>query len=132
MKWLEAFGDYLHRKVGVRGIPLAYITREDAVPVGNAPPLATGKSYSDEHGSVAGELVARATHNHPMFRTDNNQVYFELEEATRGTQYAATIRPSNRNHNGREAYLSLVAQHAGADKWITQVKKDEDLLVNRR
>ena len=53
MKWLEAFGDYLHRKVGVRGIPLAYITREDVVPVGNAPPLETGKSYSTEHGSVA-------------------------------------------------------------------------------
>lgn len=46
MKWLEAFGDYLHRKVGVRGIPLAYITRENAIPSAAAPPLETGKSYS--------------------------------------------------------------------------------------
>ena len=28
MKWMEAFQDYLHRTIGVRTIPLAYITRE--------------------------------------------------------------------------------------------------------
>ena len=28
MKWTEAFQDYLHRTIGVRTIPLAYITRE--------------------------------------------------------------------------------------------------------
>ena len=31
IKWTEAFKDYLHRIIGVRGIPLAYIIRPEAV-----------------------------------------------------------------------------------------------------
>ena len=34
IKWIEAFDDFLNRTVGVRNIPLAYVTRIDATPVG--------------------------------------------------------------------------------------------------
>ena len=51
IKWTEAFTDFLHRKIGVRMIPLAYVVRADVVPP--APEaLATNLPYSAEHGSV--------------------------------------------------------------------------------
>ena len=74
-------------------IPVAYITRENVnVPVA-APPLANNRPHSTIHGSVEDELVARASHDHSLFRDDNSQVYYYLEEATRTTSYAASIKP---------------------------------------
>ena len=39
------------------------------------------------------ELIDCASHNHPNFRVDNDKVYGKLEEAVRGTRYAASLRP---------------------------------------
>ncbi len=45
IKWTEAFTDFLHRKIGVRMIPLAYVVRARVIP--NAPlPLATNLPYT--------------------------------------------------------------------------------------
>ena len=57
------------------------------------------------------------SHSHPLFWEDNSEVYFLLKEATRGTSYAASIKPFQRMKNGRDAYLALVGQYAGKDKW---------------
>ena len=63
-------------------IPLAYVIQIDPQVPGNAPPLAVNQPHSTEHGSVEGELVARAAHTHALFRDDNSVVYYHLEEAT--------------------------------------------------
>jgi hypothetical protein len=131
IKWTEAFTDFLHRKIGVRMVPLAYVVREVVLPPA-PPPLATNLPYSDQHGSVEGELVARTSHNHPLFRDDNSSVYYLLEEATRGTSYAPTIKPYQRTKQGREAWRSLVNQYAGEDKWQSELKRQDDLLHNRQ
>jgi hypothetical protein len=130
IKWTEAFTDFLHRKIGVRMVPLAYVVRE-TVPPGVAPALATGLPHSNEHGSVEGEMIARASHTHPLFRDDNSAVYYLLEEATRGTSYAPTIKPYQRSKQGRKAWRSLVNQYAGDDKWEAELKSQDDLLHNR-
>ena len=93
IKWTEAFDDYLHRIIGSRLVPLAYVTRETAAVDANVPELATNKPHSARYGSVEGDLVARASHNHPLFREDNAEVYYLVEEATRGTSYSASIKP---------------------------------------
>ena len=75
MKWTEAFQDYLHRTIAVRTIPLAYITRE-TVDVPAIPPLQeANKPHSTEHGSIEVELVARASHDHELYKEDNGSVY---------------------------------------------------------
>ena len=56
--------------------------------------------HSTEHGSVEGKLIARASHDHPKHEDDNAQVCHFLEEATRSTSYAATIKPFQRRKNG--------------------------------
>jgi hypothetical protein len=131
IKWTQAFADYLHRVIGVRMIPLAYVIREDVDVPAAAPALAAGQPHSTEHGSVEAELVARAQHNHALYRDDNANVYYKLEEATRTTAYAASIKPFQRTKNGRGAFQALVNQYAGQDKWEAELKKQDDLLHTR-
>ena len=81
MKWTKAFQDYLHRVIGVRVIPLVYIICADSGVPMPAPPLVPNQPHSEAHGSIEYELVERASHEHPLFRDDNSEVYFKLEEA---------------------------------------------------
>jgi hypothetical protein len=131
IKWTEAFTDFLHHKIGVRLIPLAYVVHK-MVTVPAPPALSTGLPYSTLHGSVEGEMIARASHTHPLFRNDNLAVYYLLEEATRGTSYAPTIKPYQRTKHNRDAWRSLVKQYTGVDKWEAEVKHQDDLLHNRQ
>jgi hypothetical protein len=54
-----------------------------------------------------------------------------LEEATRSTQYAASIQPFQRTKKGRGAWLALKGQYAGNDKWEAEIKRQEQLLHSR-
>jgi hypothetical protein len=130
IRWTEAFADYAHRCCGTRTAPLAYVIRpEAATPMIGA--QAPGAPHSTEHGLVEAELIARASHGHPLFREDNSAVYYKLEEATRGTSYAASIKPFQRTKNGRAAWLALSSQYAGKDKWEAEIKRHEQLMHTR-
>ena len=80
---------------------------------------------------MEGELIARASHTHALFRDDNSVVYHHLEEATRGTSYAASIKPFQRGKDGREAWKALTSQYTGKDKWEAEIKCQEQLLHTR-
>ena len=101
IKWTEAFQYFLNRVIGARIIPLEYVIQIDPQVPGPAPTLSTNQPQSTEHGSVVGELIARASHTHTLFRDDNSVVYYHLEEATRGASYAASIKPFQRGKDGR-------------------------------
>ena len=131
IKWTEAFQDFTNRVIGTRTIPLFYVIRGEVNVPGAAPALATNQPHSTEHGSVEAELIARASHAHALYRDDNSTVYHHLEEATRGTPYAASIKPFQRRKDGRGAWLALTSQYAGDDKWEAEIKKQEQLLHTR-
>ena len=58
IKWTEAFQDFLHRIIGARMIPLAYVTRAVVdVPV-VVPVVENNLPHSEEHGSVENKLIA--------------------------------------------------------------------------
>ena len=118
IKWTEAFRDYLHRIIGVRTIPLAYVIRPEATipPIGAQAAGTAGTPHSVQHEAIDAEMIARASHGHPLFREDNSSVYYKLEEATRATSYAALIKPYQRTKIGRDAWLALSNQYAGKDK----------------
>ena len=128
IKWSEAFQDHLHRVIGVRMIPLAYVIRTNKDVPAVAPPLQVGQPHADAHGSIECELIAQASHSHALFRDDNVAVYYALEEATHSTSYAASIKPFQRSKNGRSALLALTNQYAGNDKWEAEICKQDDLL----
>ena len=133
IRWTEAFNDHLHRVVGIRKIPLAYVIRAEVAveDIVNCP-LAHAAPHSTKHGSIEDELIARASHTHALFREDNQAVYYQLEEATRSTPYAASIKPYQRARNGRSAWLALSSQYAGNDKWEAEIKKHEQFLHTRQ
>ena len=83
------------------------------------------------HGSVEDELIARASHEHAKFKDDKAKVHYYLEEATRSTSYAASIKPFQRGKDGRGAWLALVGQYAGKGKWRTELKRQDDLIHTR-
>ena len=93
IKCTEAFKDFICRKLGIQLIPLIYTVIEHVVPVDTLPPLATYIPHSAIHGSVEEDLIARASHNHPLFKDDNAEVYYNLETDLRGTTYLASIKP---------------------------------------
>ena len=128
IKWTEAFADFTQRVIGVRTIPLSYVIRETVAVNADAPALMNRQPYSATHGSVEGELIARASHTHPLFREDNAAVYYYLEEATRGTSYSASIKPFQRRKDGRGAWTALKSQYAGNDKWEAEIKRQDELL----
>ena len=131
VKWLEAYENYSKNRIGVRDAPLAYVIREEvAVPA--APALQAGQPHSDEHGSVKGEMIARLSHTHGLFRDDNALVFDDIEAATRGTKFAPTIAPFKRNRDGRAAFLALKTQHAGPALWDKEVKTCSEFLLNQK
>ena len=133
VKWMESFKDCLFRTFGVRKCPLSYVIREDdAVAPEATAPLLPNKAYSEVAGSVLSEMIQRFSHTHSLFKQDNSMVYSLLDEATRGTIYAPTIKPFARTKNGREAYLAIMTSHAGNDKW-EQLQKDKmSFLMNTK
>ena len=131
IKWMEAFQDFLNRKIGNRNIPLAYIIWDEPNPPAVALPLAPGQPHSIEHRSVEAELIAWVSHTHALFPNDNSDLYFLLEEATQSTPYAASIKSFQRNRDGEGAWKALTSQYAGKDKWEAEIKKQEQLLHTR-
>ena len=77
---------------------------------------------------VEEELIARASHEHPLYCNDNALVYYHLEEATRLSLYAASIKPFQRRKDGRGAWVALTLQYCGEDKWIAKLKCQDKLL----
>ena len=127
MKWSESFVDTLNRCIGVRMIPLVYVIRDAETPPAITV-LAPGQPHSTEAGSIEQELIDRGSHNHALFRDDRASVYYKLEEATRGTTFAASIKPYQQTKDGRGAYNAIITQFAGEDKWESEIKAKEEVL----
>ena len=117
LKWCESFKQYLYGKFGVRKVPLLYLLRETREVTPEAEdPLQEGKAYGSS-GSILSDLIARLSHDSPLYKSDNATLYTLLEEATRNSTYAPTIKPFARTKNGRDAWFALVTSHVGIDKW---------------
>ena len=65
--------------------------------------LAPNRPHSVQRGSVEHDLVARASHGHPLFGEDNSKVYFLLEESLRSSSFAPLLKPYQRTNDGRGA-----------------------------
>eukprot|EP00957_Ditylum_brightwellii_P189553 14429400-Ditylum_brightwellii.AAC.1 len=65
---------------------------------------------------------------HPLYHEYNAHVYYCLEEAVRGTQYASTLESFQQIKNGRGALASIIQQFAGADKWQADLSMRDKFL----
>ena len=132
IRWMESFKDCLYRTYGVRTCPISYVIRESPqVEPEINDPLGPGQCFG-RSGSVLEELILRLNHTDPLYKTDNALVYSLLDEATRGTIYAPTIKPFARTKNGRAAWNAIITSHAGNDKWDDVRKEKINFLMNTK
>ena len=94
-------------------LDMLFVAAVDATP----PACQAGDPHSVETGSIEGDLTARMTHNHPLYKVDNGSVFDMIEIAVRGHDVAATIAPFRCARDGRGALLALKSQHAGPACW---------------
>ena len=104
MQWVESFRDHLQRCIGVRNISQVYVICPDVAVPTPITAQVQNQPYTDEHGLIEEDLIARASHTHGLFKDDNAAVYYCLEEGTRSTLYADTINPFQRCKDWRAAF----------------------------
>jgi hypothetical protein len=132
LKLIDSFKDCLFRTYGIRQTPLLYVIRDNVVvPDEVDDPLLPGKAFGSS-SSILDELISRLNHDDPLFKSDNASVYSMLEESTRGTVYASTVKPYGRRKDGRSAWLSMVSSHAGQDKWEQLHQERSTFLMNTK
>ena len=116
-KWDDSLRAYMSLVFGARNATLEYLMRPAVAVVNPHPPLKTDCPHSDV-GSIQDEQILRLSHTHPLYKEDNKRFYGVLETALRGTTYDTSINSFKKTSDGRGAYLALISQHAGKDKWI--------------
>lgn len=139
LKWCESFKNFLYASFGVRKVPLLYIIRNNVAVTpemgadveGTYDPLQEGKSFGSS-GSVLEDLIARSSHTHPLFKSDNAVVYGYIEEAARTSTFAHTIKSYARTKDGRGAWLAIVTSHVGVNQWEKIARDNTAWLINTK
>ena len=92
IRWIDYFKLHLNAIVGIRNCLLVYIMREKHEFSGvNCDTLICYQPHSKEHVLVEVEMISFISHGHPLFRNYNRSVYYRMERALSGSQYAPTI-----------------------------------------
>ena len=130
-KWNDSLRVYASQVFGARKSTLEYLLRKEKAVNPTPPTLLANCPHSADAGSIQGEQARRLSHTHPLYRDDNKTLFGVLEVALRGTVYEASIKPFQRKAEGRKAYLALIAQHAGKDKWV-KILRDAKTYVNEK
>ena len=131
-KWLESFTNHINQVVGVRNAPLSYVIREYSAVAVVPPALEPGEPYAAVYGSIEGEMIARLSHRHALYKSDNGHVFDLIESALRGTPTSASIAQFRKSRDGHAAYMAVVTQHAGKDVWDKLHKDAEETLQSRK
>ena len=117
IKWCESFKHCLRNTFGVLKIPLICVIRESvAVPSEADDPLLPDSCHGAS-GSVLQDPIARISHEHTLFSTDNATVHCLIEQAARASNCLTTVKPFDRRKNGRGAFHAIVGSDVGDDKW---------------
>ena len=129
MKLLELIREHLRGILGIRQIPLAYVTRAMVTPdpIGV---IRADRPFSENHGSFHEELIARASHAHPNYVDDNAAVLDILVGCLGETEYLTSLKPFQRARDGRGALLALETQNLGDSKWDMLIKRAEQTVLN--
>ena len=111
VEWTESLEEYLSSVGGIRKVPLSYLIRENVDPgAALAWPNNHNMPYSHTYSSFNEEMIARATHTHATYATDNEKLY-------QMTPFMTSIKRHRSAKDGRRAFQDLVTHHSGTTKW---------------
>jgi hypothetical protein len=101
-KWFKSIDNFFRRTLGVRGVTLNWIYREEAYPK-------PGVKYS----LIAAELKATLLIEDDHFNEDSAAVYDVIASSMLGTSGYSYIRKFEKSRNGRLALIALKLQFGG-------------------
>ena len=105
IKWIESFKFNLNEIFGVYDCPLVYVMHEQHDFLGTTcGTLLPDQPHSEEHGSAEVDMISITSHDHPLFRNDNGDIYDSMEGALSGSKYASTIVWFRKKQEGNEAF----------------------------
>jgi hypothetical protein len=125
-------GLYLGKKVGACNAPLSYVVCLDANVPAIAPPRQAGEPHSEMYKSIEGDLTARLSHTHALFKVNNGTIFDLVELSTQGSNVAPTIAPFCKTQNGHGVMLALKSQHAGKAIWDCLIKETKHTLLSNK
>ena len=128
MAWIESMEDHLLQVYGRKNAPLAYVIRESKNIPAQIPDAQNGTPHADEYNSIDEQMIALSPHGTATYCQDNTTVWHKIEEANPGTSYANNISPFKMLKDGRGDFKAIIDQHAGNDKYMTNIKKAEKVF----
>jgi hypothetical protein len=119
---LEDMDNYLVRKLGSSGLPLAYVVREEvAVPIGALDP-----GYGLP--TISEEMIARGPHTGTHFQMDNNEVWQMIRHVTHGGPGWIWVQSHQRAYDGRQAYLAIKMHYLG-ESYSARIRSHADNVI---
>jgi hypothetical protein len=119
---IEDLDDYLARKLGASGLPLAYVARDAVAAPAIDPGFGLPSAYE--------EMIARGDHTQPAYQVDNVEVWNVIRHMTHGGMAWSWVSAHSRTQNGREAYLALKTHYLG-ESYQNRIKAAADSTLNR-
>jgi hypothetical protein len=101
-KWFKSIDNYFRRTLGVQGVTLDWIYRDDTYPK-------AGLKYP----SIAAELKATLFLEGAHFDEDSRAIYDVIASSTLGTSSYAYVKKFEKSRNSRLALLALKLQFGG-------------------
>ena len=106
MMLLELVTEHLRSKLGVRKIPLSYVTRDDPI-VPTIGTISATFPYSEGVDFFHKELIARASHKHPNFADNKGMVLDVLVACLKTTRHMSDLKPFQKRRDGRGVLAAL-------------------------
>jgi len=63
VKWIELFRDHCYQCIGMQFVPLAAVICKEVAVALNCLAQANSQPYSEEHGSIAGDLIHQSSYS---------------------------------------------------------------------
>lgn len=120
---LNDIDDYLIRKKGISGVPLAYIVRPD-VPL---PDIADDPGFGNP--TFALEMIQRAPHAGAFYQRDNIAVWNVIRHVTHEGPAWSWVQSFVRTCNGRLAYFAM-KQHYLGESFTARLRANADKLMD--
>lgn len=118
-EWLESFRNYLSVLVGVNGVKLSYVIRENVDP-----------AVDDDFDDFESRAIACAPLDGPSFKADAKRVHQLLKSFMQGGPGEEWISKSDRSMNGRDTLQALVNHFGGEGNSSRRITEAERLKAN--
>jgi hypothetical protein len=117
LKWYHSIDSYFRRTLGVRGVTVDWVYREQARPTPRV-----------VYPSIADELKATFVLTGTNFKEDSKTVYEAVARSTFNTPANSHVRRFEKQRDGRQAMLTLKVQFGGTSFNMSRSNTAHDFL----